>query len=417
LRSEQSGPDALSRYEELRRGWRPLLACSIGVGFGLSPIPPYTAGIFATALHAQFNWPRGEILGAIMLLTGSLVLLGSSVGRLIDRVGARKVAVGSTIGLSVSIALMSTISANILSFYACWALMAVVALGTLPMTYAKVITGWFDSARGLALGICLASTGITGALFPFYLNWMIAAFGWRIAYLGLAALPMFIALPILLLWLREPLTAVKTATAKLVEGFSVREALRQYRFWASAIGGLCLGAATGGLMPNLFPLLTENGFPTAAATGGVATLAMSVTAGRLISGYLLDRLWAPLVAVILVIPALIAVLLLTLPGMGISISIAAVAVIGLVAGAEFDLIAYMTGRYFGRKHFSELYGIQYSVFGLGSGIAPAAYGAIRDATGSYHPTLGISAGLFVIAVSLLLSLGRYPARFAGLAPD
>jgi cyanate permease len=162
-------------------------------------------------------------------------------------------------------------------------------------------------------------------------------------------------------------------------------------------------------MPNLMPMLTESGLSAGDAARALALLAVSVTIGRLLSGFMLDRIWAPLVAVLLVVPAAIGVLTLTLPGLSLTSAMIAVGIIGLVAGAEFDLIAYITGRYFGQRHFSELYGIQYAVFGLGSGTAPALYGTIRDMTGSYLPALLLSVGLLLGAVALLLTLGRYPA--------
>ncbi|SEJ96663.1 Major Facilitator Superfamily protein [Sphingobium sp. AP50] len=404
--------EGLSPWQELRRGWKPLVACSVGIGLGLSPIPPFTAGIFATALNAQFGWPRGEILAAIILVTIGLVLLGSSVGRLVDRVGARRVAIGSTICLGLCLMALGAVGPNILSFYAVWAMMAVFALGTLPVTYAKVVTGWFDRARGVALGLALASTGVTGALYPFYIHFLMDRFGWRIAYVGVGLLPLLIALPILLLWLRECAAPGEAATAEAAvatDGLTVRAALRRYRFWASALAAMALGAGTGGLMPNLMPMLTENGLSAGDAARALALLAVSVTIGRLLSGFMLDRIWAPLVAVLLVVPAAIGVLTLTMPGLGLTSAMIAVGIIGLVAGAEFDLIAYITGRYFGQRHFSELYGIQYAVFGLGSGTAPALYGTIRDMTGSYLPALFLSVGLLLGAVALLLTLGRYPA--------
>jgi MFS family permease len=415
----EQGEGVTSRWSlqkaELRRGWRALVACSVGTGLGLSPIPAYTTGIFATALQKQYGWSRGEILFGVVFVTVALVLLGSTVGRLTDKLGARRVAITSTIGLGVALMLLSTIGANILSFYAGWVLIALVSLGTLPMTYAKVVTGWFEHARGLALGIMLASTGISGTIFPFYLNALIAGPGWRVAYLGLGALPLLIAVPVLLLWLKEAAPREGPTAAVEADGLPVREALAQYRFWAAAIAALCVGAGTGGLMPNLMPLLADNGLTAGSATKVLAMLAISVTLGRLLCGWMLDRLWAPLVGIILITPAALAAAILTLPGLGFAGSAIAVAAIGLIAGAEFDLVAYMTGRYFGRRHYSELYGIQYAIFGLGAGIAPASYGAIRDHLGSYYPVLLISAALFAASAAILPTLGRYPARFAGAA--
>jgi MFS family permease len=411
LHSMHLHPPAASKYEEIRRGWKPLIACSVGTGLGLSPIPAYTSGIFATALQHQFGWPRGEILFGIVFVTAALVILGSSVGRLIDRVGPRKVAIISTLGLSVSLAMLAATSSNIWTFYAGWIFMALVSLGTLPMTYAKVISGWFDHARGLALGITLASSGVSGAFFPFYLGTLIRVYGWRVAYLGLAALPFFVAVPILYCWLKEPPAVDRVTIQPVLYGFAVRHTLGMYRFWASAAAALAIGAATSGVMINLLPLLTDKGLTISTATRALSMLAVSVTIGRLLSGYLLDRLWAPLVGVILLVPATVAVITLTLPHIGLLASIAAIAGVGLIAGTEFDLMAYMISRYFGQKHYSELFGIQYSILGLGSGTAPSIYGAIRDHAGSYRPALLVSAALLVAAAALFLTLGRYPIPF------
>lgn len=404
--------DALTSWQELKRGWRQLLACSVGIGLGLSPLPPFTSGLFATALTEEFGWPRGQILGSIIVVTIALLILGPFVGRLVDRIGARKVAIGSTFCLGVAIAGLSLINDNILSFYAGWLVIAIFALGTLPLTYAKVVMGWFTRARGVALGIALASTGITGALYPYYVGFLMEGYGWRTAYVGMGLLPLIIALPILFLWLREaePIAASADAPAPALTGMSVRDALHSYRFWASAMAAMALGAGTGGLMPNLGPVLGEGGMDAAHIQQALAVLAISVTAGRLLSGFMLDRLWAPVVALLLVAPACAAVMLLASGGVSPAVALVAVAVIGLVAGAEFDLVAYITGRYFGRKHFSEIYAMQYAIFGLGSGASPAIYGFIRDGSGSYMTALYMSLTLLALGVALLFTLGRYPAR-------
>lgn len=407
---------ALTTLQELQRGWRPLLACSVGIGLGLSPIPPFTAGLFATALEQEFNWPRGEILGSIIFVTIALVVFGAAIGRLVDRVGARKVALLSTMGLGLSLASLALITSNIMTFYAGWAVMAVVAVGTLPITYARVITGWFDRARGLALGISLASTGVTGALVPYYVQWVMDGYGWRIAYLALAALPLLIALPVIWIFLREP-ERISTAADKLqLAGLAVGQAVRDYRFWALSIAAVGLGTGTGGLIPNLVPLLVERGADMAYALHCMAILAISIVVGRLITGFMLDRMSGSLVGLLLILPVLVGLAVLGQASPTEAMFLFSAMTIGLIAGAEFDLVAYLTSRYFGRKHFSELYGIQYAIFGLGSGAAPAAYGAVHDLTGSYNLALIISGSCFAVSALCLLTMGRYPASFDIASP-
>jgi cyanate permease len=89
----------------------------------------------------------------------------------------------------------------------------------------------------------------------------------------------------------------------------------------------------------------------------------------------------------------------------------AVFLIGLTAGAEFDLLAYLTGRYFGMKNYGFLYAIQTIGLLLTAGLSPPIFGRVYDQMGSYDPALMVSAGLFLCAPPLLLLLGRYPTRF------
>lgn len=412
--SSDAQPGSLA---EFRAGWRPLVACAFGLGLGLSPIAPYTSGIMATALEGEFGWSRADILGTLMLAPIALVFLGAYVGRLVDRLGPRKVALVSTAGLGLAQLLIALIGGQLLTFYAAWAVLAVISLGTLPMTYAKVINAWFTQSRGLALGLALASTGATGAAIPFLLNAALEAFGWRGGYVLLAALPLVIALPVLFAWLRLPEARARTATEALPQtGIPVRQALRGYRFWVLAVGSMALAFGVSGLLPNLFPLLLDRGVDNSTAASALAALAISVTAGRILSGFLLDRIWAPLVCALLVIPATFALVLLANPALTVPVMVASVVTLGLVAGAEFDLVAYMTARYFGQKHFSELYGIQYAAFGLGAGFAPAFYGAMYDRFGSYQPEIILSIALLLFSVAITFALGRYPTSFSS-APE
>jgi MFS family permease len=85
--------------------------------------------------------------------------------------------------------------------------------------------------------------------------------------------------------------------------------------------------------------------------------------------------------------------------------------LGFAAGAESDLIAYLTGRYFGMANYGKIYGMLYMPFGLFSAASPVIYAQVYDRTGSYDPILEVSIFMFVIGGALLLLLGRYPEEF------
>jgi MFS family permease len=109
----------------------------------------------------------------------------------------------------------------------------------------------------------------------------------------------------------------------------------------------------------------------------------------------------------LALPA-VACLLLAQPQVPAAAALLSAALIGLAAGAETDLVAYLTARYFGLAHYGRLYGLQYAVFGFASGVSPFLFGKVFDVTGSYQPILLFAAVLFVTGATALLTLGRYP---------
>jgi hypothetical protein len=77
-------------------------------------------------------------------------------------------------------------------------------------------------------------------------------------------------------------------------------------------------------------------------------------------------------------------------------------------GSEYDLIAFMTARYFGIRSYSAIYGVLYGFFTLGSGFAPSIFGHSFDVSGTYAHVLHAAAGLTFFGALLLLTLGRYP---------
>jgi len=85
----------------------------------------------------------------------------------------------------------------------------------------------------------------------------------------------------------------------------------------------------------------------------------------------------------------------------------AIALIGMAAGAEYDLLAYLVARYFGMKSYGSIYGWLYSFFALGAGLGPVFFGANFDRTHDYQLSLNLASVLFVAPALLLLLMGRY----------
>jgi MFS family permease len=389
---------------EMRLGWKIVLAACIGMMFGISALPFYTLGVFMKPIAAEFGWTREQVsLGFLAQMFG-LLALGWVFGIMTDRKGARIVAVLSQVGLAVGLAAISFVQTHP-QWIAAWALMALLGGGTAPITWTRGVAGWFDKARGAALGIALMGTGFTGLIAPNLVTAVVEAYGWRAGYLAMAAAVLVVAVPLTLLLFRDK---VVDATVSPLTGASPKEALLSYRFWVMTIVFFAVTFGVGGIIPSLVPLLTDRGLSAAEAATYAGLAGGAVILGRFVAGFLLDRFWAPAVAVgFLILPAISCFVLASgeLPD-PVLIGLVA-AMIGLAAGAEFDIVAFMVTRYFGLKNYGFIYALQMVSLLFAGGLAPVFFGRVYDQTGSYDSILlGVGFG-FVIAPLLLLTLGKY----------
>jgi MFS family permease len=399
---------------ELSLGWKVIVASLLGVAFGASPLPFNTIGFFIDPLQQEFGWSRTEISFGVTIYGMLAAFLAPVFGWLADRYGVRRVALGSLAIFGVTFASFAVIPGQLWAFYLVWLMIGLFGIGSTPVTWSRAVNLWFFKRRGLALGLMLVGTSVSAMILPFLTTLFISEFGWRWSFALLSLLPLAIALPVGLLWFREPLPeerpeGIATAGTSTLPGRTLGEAMREPRFWILWASVAIVTLAYAGALVHLPSMLKARDFdPTRVATV-MSVFGLSIFAGRIITGLLLDKFWAPLVTLpILCLPALSCWLLIGDAAMGFWIAVAAAFLMGFAAGAETDLVAYLAGRYFGMKNYGQIYGVQYMAFGLMAALSPTLYGWVRDTTGSYDPVLFAGMFMFVTGGVMLLALGPYP---------
>ncbi|MCE4552899.1 MFS transporter [Roseateles cellulosilyticus] len=395
-----------AEVSEFRRdkAWQVVLAAWVGVAMGLTALPFYTLGIFAKPLAQTFGWSRSVIQSGFTFSMLGVICSAWLAGWAIDRFGVRRVALFSQAGLALGFLGLACQTGSTVLWQANWFLFAVLGIGTTPLTWSRGIGAWFDKRRGMALGIALSGTGVTALVAPPLMNQIVTSHGWRAGYVVVALAIVLFAMPVVWWLFREKPRAEPGVAAGEGEGLSVGQALRTRQFWLLIVAFWIICAVVAGLIPNLVPMLTDAGLSMTEAAGYASLLGINVMFGRLLAGWLLDRFWGPAVALLLLMPPTLACLLLAQqqwPG-------PAVVMIGLAAGAEFDLIAYLCLRYFGTRNFGQIYAWQWANFSVAAGAGPVGFAMIFDRNGSYHDALLIAAVLLVLGPLLLLGLGRYP---------
>ena len=397
---------------EFQRGWRTLLASSLGNAAGLSGLPFYTFGVFVVPLSAAFGWTRGEASGAASCLILGTAITAPLVGSLIDRIGARRVALTSLAGLALGYALLTQLRGGVAWFYAAWLAMSLIGGGTTPVVWTRAITIWFDRSRGLALGLTLAGSGLASIFGPLYCTALIQRFGWQAGYLGVGALIALLAIPLVALLFKEyPQTqAHRAATTPELPGLTFQEAVRTVAYWRIAIAFLFISGAITALLINIVPLLLDRGLSSVEAAQMAGTMGIAVLVGRVVVGMLLDRFVASRVAFILLGATALGCLALTLENAPTWLLLLSIVSLGFAAAAEVDLVAFLVSRYFGLKAYGRIYGSQLTAFYAGAAIGPALMGIAYDRFGGYTHGLFVVAGVLMAGAIVIGTLAAPPAH-------
>ena len=402
---------------EFGKGWKPLIACTVGTACGVLAVTFYTQSLFVGPVTTDLGWGRGEFLLGFTVLMMMGIVTGPVIGSLVHKHGAKPLVAAGLVGHCLGYFLLALNPGSLLLWYLSFAALAVLGAGTLPVTFTHVVNSWFLEHRGKAIGIMMAGTGLTAFAAPPLVEFAISEYGWRAGYALLGAGATALSLPLALFFLKEPRdneaadAGGNAAMRKPLWGVDRGEALKSYRFWAIGLALTLVPLSIVGLLPNYFPIMTDAGIDRDVAASIMSGLGIFVILGRLIAGFLVDRVWAPLVGAGFFALPVLAILAILLFPLTPTTALMASAALGLALGAELDLLAYTTSRYFGTLHFGRVFGGVYVFFAVASGLAPAIYGGVFDLTGSYDAVLLISLFMLAASVVLMLSLGRYPDFF------
>lgn len=397
-------------------GWWVVLASSIGLSTNPGQFAYGALGLFIVPFGLEFGWDRSEVSLALTLFTASLAVSLPAVGRLVDRYGARRVLLPSVVvfgGLLASIPLLVT---RLWQLYLVFVLIGSIAAGANALPYLRIIGAWFNRRRGLAFGLAMTGGGLGYAYVPLLLQYLIADHGWRSGYSALALLVLLLALPLIAFVLKDSPgdlrlhadgdTRVPAAADDATTGLVPGAALRTARFWSLFVAFGCVALSLYGCLAHLVPMLADRGMSAMRAAMAASALGITITVSRALVGYLLDRLFAPRVAMVCFVCSALGLVLLATGAIDTR-AFAAAALVGLSIGAEIDLLAYLVSRYFGLRHFGTIYGFMFAAFLLGTALGPLGYAVLYQSTGSYVLMLWIAVLLMVCAAAIMAFLPAY----------
>ncbi len=379
------------------------------VGFGSA----YTFSAFMEPLRQDFGASRGSV-SVVFSLAGFLYFgLGLLSGPLADRWGSHRVAALGMLLTGAGLALAS-FAQTLTQVYLAYGLGVGLGVGLSYVPAVGAVQRWFTRRRGFASGLAVSGIGVGTLVMPPVAALLLAALGWRSAYLVLGIAAAVLGTAMALLIRNDPRDhglfpdgVAAQAAAPIAASASIHDAVRSRRF--AGLYAACLLCSFGIFVPfvHLVPYATDRGVAPATAALLVGGIGLGSTAGRLLLGDLADRMGrrSSLVALMAGLAASQALWAIS---DGFAMLAAFALVYGVFYGGFVALLPALVMDYFGGRNVSGILGILYTSVAFGTLVGPSAAGFAYDATQSYALPIAAAALLNALAAVIVVWTSRKP---------
>ncbi|MGI6033185.1 MAG: MFS transporter [Coriobacteriales bacterium] len=373
-------------------------------------------GFFMDPVTQDLGLSRGlfSFYFSIITVVGALSL--PVYGRLVERVGVRRIVIAGGIWTALALAAFSLCS-SLWSFYL---VAALVGLGFFGCSYCAapvIVDNWFVEKNGSVMGAAAAFGGLVGVALGFIFPGIIEALGWRFGYICLGALVFLLTVPAGAFLLHstpeevglEPFGSKNVSEGDAepvgeVQGMTRSEALKSPKFYFMLIAFVIFAAAVS-FTQHLAAYFVSIGMSQEAAGAMVSVISLGIVITSALVGPINDKLG--LSKTILICAVLYVLAFVLLPVAGLSSVLIVIALFCMALGNAFNSIfaPIMTSAVFGQKDYSSLWGIISMGCVLGQAIGTPLWGMAYDLTGGYQAGMYVAAVLNIIGtVSIMFVL-------------
>lgn len=419
VENEFTDNSALSAKAEWTIHWGLVISCFFGYSY-ISAL--YSSiGLFIEPLNKAFHWSRTEVTVGVSIASMMLVPLVPLTGTLIDRRGSRRVVLPSLIVAIAAISSLGFSDGSITKWTLAWIAIGIIASCLNTNAWIQPIVTSFHTSRSMAIAATLSGAGFASIVAPPLTEWIIAHYGWRIAFLALGfgwgSITFLFAL-FFLRYTRVAATGNDSQTGHVsgstsisqskLPGLTLKEARTSGALYKIGFATLIIMTLGVGMLIHKFSILTEMGVPRADAAAMVSLSGGMVIVGKFATGWMMDK-WDPgLVGGLATIITAAALSLLLLPVWTPILVVFAMAMLGFAGGSKLQISSYLTSVYAGPRNFGTIFGFMSSIAALSAGLGPLLGSLAYDLSGSYAPFLYVGIPCSALAGWFLLRLGPRP---------
>ena len=268
-------------------GWVMVLVVFVlsGLAFGSMA----SISVFLKPVSLEFGWSRGQTSFAYTVASLSSAVFGVLWGQVADKYGTKWFGFVGAICMSLVLFALSSLD-SIAQFYTFYFLFGAMGSALLFSPLYTNVGFWFKENPGLALGLAASGGAIGQAFIPHLSGILIESSGWRLAYVNLAIIYIFISFPIAFL-IKESPWRINARNQEEEEERIFPLSEKEVVAWISVAVIFCCICMSIPIM-HLVPLLTDKGFSLEFATSVLMILMICGAFGRILGGMLGDYIGA-----------------------------------------------------------------------------------------------------------------------------
>lgn len=390
-----------------------LLACVFtGLFFAYPAVYASTFSSFYGSIKSAFGWSNLYVGAGTSAATLGMAIGSMLLSRYSRTSNLRSYMRIGYVGFAASLCLLSVAPASLPLYVTISLMIGVFGAFTSVGTFMTLLPLWFERNLGKSIAIAMMGMSLGIILIPLAAQGLIETIAWRNAYvvLALATLSAGLLVTYLLPIDRGPVETSPGLIAGTAGGLAADEVRTLWVlgpcFFMVSLGGF-------GIAAHAVPLYASLAEATSKSSVIVA-LGMGTLIGRVGLGFLIDRFFAPYAGAAVFVTGSLASITLAadLGHSGGLLALLPILCFGLCFGAEWDLMAYLTRRYFAPAKYSAIYNRLLTINYIGGICGPVLISFAVDFTGAYRMPLAIFAGLYLLAALLLLVVGPYRYRVA-----
>lgn len=375
--------------------WRALLCSCLFLGGGQG-ILINTLGLFTHSVCAAQGFGVG--LFSVQMSMSSLAMMAGFMvaGKVMEKFNIKLLLLFCT-AVQVGVFVLYGQMTQLWMFYISSVLRGLACVIPSYMIGPLLISNWFESKRGLAMGIALSSNGIFGAAFSVLGGKLIATIGYQSAYVVLGGCAGLLMVSATLLCVPHPAMCgkraygAKTDVAQVQEtqeqaGISKAQAIRSVPFLLLFIT-VSVVVCAAAFIPQIGVFAAEKGFPIDQAGSFVGVFMVGSLLGSFFLGWLNDRVGVRNGTVTALAVGALALAMLVISASNIMLLVIGLTLLGIASASAGVQPPLIIGSLFGQRDYVAIYGVMQIAISLGSVIATPAYGFVFDAAGNYNPAL------------------------------